>query len=212
MQEDLFKELSEAYSVLSDQKKRARYDHLVMGDSVTSSAFKNQDSYDYWKNRSEEAQKKRKRTTDEGEDYRERVAEKMRGYRDYADFVHAYEKHRSEHAERTSMRTEGFEEARQKHPQNYDHYLFVEKEFEDRYYSYRSGFVDEYWDTKENHAYYSQPLSRRAALHLKKVWTFYSSFSALWALIGVLIVLNARSTARKTHASSFLSVDGTGKS
>ena len=55
LQEDMFKELSEAYSVLSDAKKRARYDNLVMGDSVTSSSFANQDAYDYWKGRSEEA-------------------------------------------------------------------------------------------------------------------------------------------------------------
>jgi DnaJ-class molecular chaperone len=46
----LFKEITEAYSILGDAEKRARYDQLIFGDSARGE-FDNQEAYEYWKDR-----------------------------------------------------------------------------------------------------------------------------------------------------------------
>jgi curved DNA-binding protein CbpA len=46
----LFKEITEAYSILGDAEKRARYDQLIFGDSSRGD-FENQEAYEYWKDR-----------------------------------------------------------------------------------------------------------------------------------------------------------------
>ena len=54
----------------------------------------------------------------------------------------------------------------------------------EKYNMYRMRFYERYWDTRENHAYYSLPLKQRAWLTFKKVSTFYADFWPLW--LGVL--------------------------
>ena len=55
---DLFKEITEAYSILGDPEKRARYDQLIFGDSSRGD-FENQEAYEYWKDRKPAASKMR---------------------------------------------------------------------------------------------------------------------------------------------------------
>ena len=49
--EKVFKEITEAYSVIGDIELRKKYDRLIFGSSSmneTSSSFDNQDAYQYW--------------------------------------------------------------------------------------------------------------------------------------------------------------------
>ena len=48
--QDIFKEITEAYSILGDAEKRARYDQLIFGESSRGD-FDNQEAYEYWKDR-----------------------------------------------------------------------------------------------------------------------------------------------------------------
>jgi hypothetical protein len=52
-------------------------------------------------------------------------------------------------------RTEGFKEFNDKYGTEYDYYQAADKEHSDKYIKYRERFYEAYWDTKENHAYYS---------------------------------------------------------
>ena len=54
------------------------------------------------------------------------------------------------------MRTEGFNELNSKYGPYYNHYDDVDEEFSNKYNKYRERYYEAYWDTKENHAYYSQ--------------------------------------------------------
>ena len=54
LMKDLFKEITEAYSILGDADKRARYDQLIFGDSSRGD-FDNQEAYEYWKDRKPES-------------------------------------------------------------------------------------------------------------------------------------------------------------
>lgn len=48
--QDPFKEITEAYSIIGDAEKRAKYDQLIYGDSSRGD-FKNQEAYEYWRDR-----------------------------------------------------------------------------------------------------------------------------------------------------------------
>jgi hypothetical protein len=78
----------------------------------------------------------------------------------------------------------------------------VDKEHTDKYIKYRERFYENYWDTKENHAYYSQPLRTRAWISFKKVSSFYWDMLVVWGLLGAGFALyNAHTTAKKTNVS-----------
>ena len=65
------------------------------------------------------------------------------------------------------MRTEGFDEILKQKGPHYNHYRDVAKENEDRYNVYREGYENQYYDTKESHEYYTQPLSTRMRVQAK---------------------------------------------
>jgi len=44
----LFKEITEAYAILSDEGLRKKYDTLIFGDSANRREFENDDAYQYW--------------------------------------------------------------------------------------------------------------------------------------------------------------------
>jgi len=45
---ELFKEITEAYAILSDENLRKKYDTLIFGDSANRKEFENDDAYQYW--------------------------------------------------------------------------------------------------------------------------------------------------------------------
>ena len=154
----MFKEITEAYSVLGDAEKRARYDRLILGESGRRD-FENQESYEYWKDR--EAHKDNlKQFYEKNQD---RIKEKLRNAKDYNDFIERMENHREKHRAREHLfRGEGFKELNHKYGLDYDYFNDVEQEQKDKYIKYRERYWDCYWDTKENHEYYQQPASTRA--------------------------------------------------
>eukprot|EP00347_Sterkiella_histriomuscorum_P022295 403330988 len=68
------------------------------------------------------------------------------------------------------MRGEGFQELNKKYGTKYDYYEDANEEHQDKYIRYRERFYENYWDTKDNAAYYSQSASTRAWLTLKKIF------------------------------------------
>lgn len=50
--DQIFKQITEAYSILSDKDLRLKYDKLIFGESAvnTSSSFENQEEYKHWAN------------------------------------------------------------------------------------------------------------------------------------------------------------------
>jgi hypothetical protein len=95
------------------------------------------------------------------------VAERLKKYKDYEDFLKNYKDHKIKHATRTKLRSQGFEEAKRKYGYDYDHYRMVKEEYKDKYYCYKEGTHKEYFDTKENHEYYSKPLLERMRIQAK---------------------------------------------
>ena len=90
--------MTEAYSILGDPDKRARYDQLIFGD--TSSAYKdftNQDSYEYWKDKDASKQHKDMHMKEPYEKQQERIREKLKNYTDYNDFLKRFDHHREKH-------------------------------------------------------------------------------------------------------------------
>jgi hypothetical protein len=66
------------------------------------------------------------------------------------------EHHREKSAAREHLfRGEGFKELNKKYGTDYDHYSKADEENSDKYIKYRERYYEEYWDTKENHEYYS---------------------------------------------------------
>ena len=45
---ELFKQITEAYAVLSDELLRKKYDRLIFGDSAGNKQFDNEEAYQYW--------------------------------------------------------------------------------------------------------------------------------------------------------------------
>ena len=87
----------------------------------------------------------------------------MKKYKDYDDFLKQYESHKDRHDARSRLyREEGFEELNEKYGTKYnafDNMTNVNDEMNKNYNIYRERYYEHYWDTKENHAYYSLPLS-----------------------------------------------------
>ena len=68
------------------------------------------------------------------------------------------------------------------------------------YNIYRMNYDQRYWDTQENHAYYSLPASTRAWLTFKRVSAFWGDFAILWLGIApLLIVINAKNRSQRTR-------------
>eukprot|EP00347_Sterkiella_histriomuscorum_P004232 403361240 len=164
---DKFKEITEAYSILGDAGQREKYDRLIFGDSA-SSDFQNQDAYDYWKERDPEGYKKRRSADQQQQD---RINERLKNAKSYEEFFDRYEHHRDKNQARENlMRGEGFQELNKKYGTKYDYYEDANEEHQDKYIRYRERFYENYWDTKDNAAYYSQSASTRAWLTLKKIF------------------------------------------
>jgi hypothetical protein len=84
-----------------------------------------------------------------------RVKEKLRNFKDYDEFLKAFENHREKHEARAHLlREEGFKELNDKFP---DYVMDdVEDKFKHKYESYGTDrYVEGYWDTKANELYYS---------------------------------------------------------
>lgn len=133
----------------------------------------------------------------------ERVNEKLRTSTDYQDFINRYEHHRDKSETREYLyRGEGFKDLNQKYGTEYDHYQHADKENSDKYIKYKERYYEAYWDTKENHAYYSQPFSTRTWIQFKKVSSFYMDLGVVWGLLAAVFVLyNAHTSAKKTNVS-----------
>lgn len=58
---DLFKQITEAYAIVSDPEMRKKYDRLLFGDSADGRDFENQDAYQYWSSKSDDGDKPKDR-------------------------------------------------------------------------------------------------------------------------------------------------------
>lgn len=84
------------------------------------------------------------------------MREKLKNYTDYKDFLNRYEHHREKNSAREHLfRGEGFKEMNYKHGPDYDYWQNADAEHSDKYVRYRERYYEGYWDTKENHEYYS---------------------------------------------------------
>ena len=55
--QEVFKTITEAYTVLSNAEKRRRYDSLLFGQSAGATKdFSNQDAYEYWSQRKQQSE------------------------------------------------------------------------------------------------------------------------------------------------------------
>jgi hypothetical protein len=100
------------------------------------------------------------------------------------------------------QREEGFSKLNEKFGEDYDHFEAADdpdSKINKDYYVYRERFYERYWDTKENHEWYSQPVSTRAWITLKKVSEFFADISLLLLLGGAFVVFNARNKAALKH-------------
>mmetsp|Transcript_39615 Transcript_39615/g.29251 ORF Transcript_39615/g.29251 Transcript_39615/m.29251 type:complete len:104 (+) Transcript_39615:134-445(+) len=96
------------------------------------------------------------------EELQARINERLRKYKKYGDFSERMESHREKHSARERlMRGEGFRDLLDKHGLDYNHFEEADEEFKHKYNKYREQFYEGYWDTKENHEYYSKPLKER---------------------------------------------------
>jgi len=96
----------------------------------------------------------------------------MKNYRDYDEFLKQFESHRERHEARGHLyREEGFEDLNRKYGTEYDAFDRMDNMSDPmnaKYNMYRSRYYERYWDTRENHAYYSLSMSKRAWLTFKK--------------------------------------------
>lgn len=100
---------------------------------------------------------------DHFDEQQDRVNEKLKNTQDYQEFINRYDHHRDKSQAREHLyRGEGFKDLNQKYGTDYDHYTQADQEGSDKYIKYRERYYEKYWDTKENHGYYQQPLSTRA--------------------------------------------------
>jgi DnaJ-class molecular chaperone len=78
----VFKQITEAYSILSDTELRQKYDRLIFGESATtSSRFENQEDYKYWESKQDHKERE------------QRIREKLSKYKDYKEFLKEFENH-----------------------------------------------------------------------------------------------------------------------
>jgi len=45
---ELFKQITEAYAIVSDEDLRKKYNRLIFGDSADNANFDNEEAYQYW--------------------------------------------------------------------------------------------------------------------------------------------------------------------
>lgn len=115
---ELFKEITEAYAILSDESLRSKYDRLIFGDSANKRDFDNEDAYQYWS-----TQTKSERKMDSYEEMQMKIREKLKNFKDYDDFLRNFENHREKSEARTHLlREEGFKELLDKYGSNHNEY------------------------------------------------------------------------------------------
>ena len=120
----------------------------------------------------------------------------MKNYRDYDEFLKQFESHREKHEARGKLyREEGFEELNRKYGTEYDAFDRMDNmndPMNAKYNLYRARYYERYWDTRENHAYYSLPMGQRAWLTFKKVSEFWNDSWPLWhVVLPVFLLFNA---------------------
>ena len=114
---ELFKQITEAYAILSDDVLRKKYDRLIFGDSADNKEFDNEEAYSYWSDRKQQKQE----VKESYQEMQDRVREKLKNFKDYDDFLKAFENHREKSEARTKlMREEGFKELNDKYGSKYD--------------------------------------------------------------------------------------------
>jgi hypothetical protein len=128
------------------------------------------------------------------------VRERLKNYKDYADFLRAYERHRDNHEARSTLyREEGFQDLNKRFGVDYSHFEAQDdpnSAMNKDYNVYRERYYERYWDTKANDEWYSQSLKTRAWITFKKVGEFYLDLSLLcFGLSGILVCLNAKTKA-----------------
>lgn len=191
---ELFKEITEAYAILSDDALRAKYDRLIFGDSASRSFEEDEETYEYWSNRHS---KRSRRVREEYEEMQEKVREKLKNFKDYDDFLRNFEAHRDKHEARSSLlREEGWKELNDKLGPSVDE-KFVHDADQTYNYKYNSyGHLDRYyegyWDSKANHLYYSQSAAKRAYLSFKKVSAFYLDISPIILVALACTIYNSK--------------------
>jgi len=157
-----FKEVTEAYAVLSDEKLREKYDQLIYGGSSSTQ------DYDHWEEADFKKPRPKTSATSSDFNYEERMhnlREKLKKFKDYEDFLKTFEDHREKHEARSHlMREEGWKSINDKFP-HYEHYDHVDKEYEHKYDSfYKDVYFQGTMDSKANTIYYSQSAITRAWL------------------------------------------------
>lgn len=197
-QDSIFKQITEAYSILSDKDLRQKYDRLIFGESATntSSNFENQEDYKFWE---------QSRPKDDKAARDARIKDKLRNFKDYKDFLKTYENHKTMHDARSTLfREEGFRDLHEKYGTDYNVHDDAENpnsQMNEKWHVYKEQYFERYWDTKTNAEYYSQPTSTRAWITLKKVISFYKDFATLWLLsAGFFVIYNAHVRSKKARA------------
>lgn len=147
-----------------------------------------------------------KERMDARERFQRDVSERLKNYKSYDDFLRQYESHREKSSARSHLyREEGFQELNDKYGTEYDPFERMgdmRDPMNKNYHIYRAHYEQRYWDTKENHAYYSLPVGTRAWLTLKRVSAFWGDYAVLWLGIAPLLILfNARTRSGKTRLS-----------
>lgn len=131
----------------------------------------------------------------------------MKNYRDYDDFLRQFESHREKNSARGHLyREEGFDELNQKHGTEYNAFDKMDDmsdPMNKNYNLYRSRYYERYWDTHDNHAWYSLPMSQRAWLTFKQVSDFWQDCALLWLLVlPCFLIFNAKKRGKKIRLPS----------
>jgi len=158
--------------VLKDDKLRLEYDRLIMKEKSNT----NYKFHDPSKKRSQNEDEVIMSTNKTSKN----VAEKLKKYKDYEDFLKNYKNHKIKHHTRDSMKSQGWEESKSKYGIYYDHYNSVPEEYKKDYHQYTDGQKHIYYDTKENHKYYSKSVFQRMKLQAKPA--FKQMFSDLFTI------------------------------
>ena len=164
-----FKEMSEAYEVISNADKRKNYDDLIFG--------KHDENYEYFKTRIKKDIKKpvdfsmnnpkmdgHERTKQRGTFFMEQLQKGT----PLDEVLTTYSQHRSKYNV-----DRGFDEIKYRYEPNHDpvNPYYLEKAYGDKYNIHNKEEVivfHPYWDTKENDAYYSLNKFQRLKQYFKK--------------------------------------------
>ena len=107
---------------MSDEKLREKYDRSIFGESHTRKDFENEDTYQYWSKKNPKSSV----FTESYEEMNAKVAEKLRTYKDYDDFLRQFESHREKHEARSALlREDGWKELNDKFNPDYKHFRDV---------------------------------------------------------------------------------------